>query len=326
MTVFKKIAAFGAGSGLKDLLALKPVDVELVCVADNGFASLPKSVFDVRVISPDGLRDLDLDAVIITAGVVDEIKGQLNTLGIDPEKIIALCPSASRNLVALVNQDIRKLSVGFGKILPEAGIASMYLRADVENPQASAWPIDFVRTQSFTLFAEQIKSQNVGGSVAELGVFRGDQAHLISQLFQDETFHLFDTFQGFSEVDLGSENVRSYSTSAAGEFSNTSVDLVLSKIHNPSRVVVHQGFFPETTDGVEDRFSFVSLDVDLHDPTLAGLRWFYPRMNKGGVIFVHDFNNCRYNGVRDAVNTFIAETGAKIMPIPDFSGSVAVLK
>ena len=48
---FKKIAATGDGSSLKDLLALKSGDVELVCVADNGFASLPESVFDVRVIS-----------------------------------------------------------------------------------------------------------------------------------------------------------------------------------------------------------------------------------------------------------------------------------
>ena len=84
----------------------------------------------------------------------------------------------------------------------------------------------------------------------------------------------------------------------------------MGKLHNPERVVVHQGFFPATAEGVEDRFAFVSLDVDLHDPTAAGLEFFFPRLSPGGFIFVHDYNNGRYNGVRQAVEDFVARTPA----------------
>ena len=38
-----------------------------------------------------------------------------------------------------------------------------------------------------------------------------------------------------------------------------------------------------------EKFAFVSLDTDLYKPTLAGLEFFWPRMSKGGFIFIHDF-------------------------------------
>lgn len=325
MQRFQKIVAFGAGSGLKDLLSIKPDDIELVCVADNDPARIGQKVLGLDVVAADAIPPA-IDAVIITAAAVDPIRQQLIGAGFPEDKIIPLCPSASHSQVAQANLDLRRLSDGLGVNFPQAGIATMYLRVNAFNPQATAWPVDFVRTQAFTLFAEQITQRNIPGSLAELGVFRGDQASLISRLFPDRVFHLFDTFEGFARQDLDIEKTAGFSAAAVGDFANTSIPLVLGKLENPDRVIIHQGFFPETTQGVEDTFAFVSLDVDLHDPTLAGLRWFYDRLNAGGVIFVHDYNNCRYNGVRNAVETFVSETGAPTLPLPDFSGSIAILK
>jgi hypothetical protein len=323
---FNRIAAFGAGSGLSDLLALKPENVRLACIGENNNALVGTEIAGAKVVSAKDLCAVNYDVVIITAGAVDPIREQLLGLGIAREKILALCPSASRTLVDTVNEDIHRLNEGFGLNLPEAGIATMYLRFDRENEQALAWPVDFVRTQAFNLYAEQIAMRGVAGAVAELGVFRGDQAHLISRLFPDRPVHLFDTCEGFAEADLAAERSAGYSAASRGDFANTSVNLVFDKLLSTDRVVVHKGFFPETTQGIDDRFCFVSLDVDLHDPTLAGLNWFYARLNPGGAIFVHDYNNGRYNGVRKAVETFVARTGACTVPLPDFSGSIVVIK
>lgn len=326
MTKFRKIAAFGAGSGLKDLLTLKPDDVMLMAVGDNDAARHGQTIAGAPVVPAAELAGLDYDALLITAGAVDPLREQLIELGVDPAKIIALCPSASAGLVDHINADIRRINEGLGIDLPTAGIATMYLRYEQPNHKASAWPIDFVRNQTFTLCAEQITARRIEGSVAELGVFRGDQAHLISRLFPDRPFHLFDTFEGFAQADLGAEKSSGFSAASLGDFANTSLELVLGKLHARERVVVHQGFFPATAEGVEDRFAFVSLDVDLHDPTAAGLDYFYPRLNSGGFIFVHDYNNGRYNGVRKAVEDFVARTDACTLPLPDFSGSIVVLK
>ena len=53
---------------------------------------------------------------------------------------------------------------------------------------------------------------------------------------------------------------------------------------------IRAGFFPSTTDGLEDlEFAWVHLDADLYESTLDGLRWFGPRTVKGGYILIHDY-------------------------------------
>jgi O-methyltransferase len=70
----------------------------------------------------------------------------------------------------------------------------------------------------------------------------------------------------------------------------------------------------------------VSLDVDLYKPTLAGLNYFYPRLVKGGCIFIHDYNNRRYKGVRSAVEEFTDAAGLPIVQLPDFAGTAILSK
>ena len=52
-------------------------------------------------------------------------------------------------------------------------------------------------------------------------------------------------------------------------------------------------------------FSFVHLDVDLYQSTKDGLAWFYPRLNRGGILISHDYSNA--DGVRKAFDEFFAE-------------------
>lgn len=54
-------------------------------------------------------------------------------------------------------------------------------------------------------------------------------------------------------------------------------------------------------------FVFVSIDVDLYTPTYEGLRYFYSRIVKGGYIFIRDYNNFAYRGVKSAVKVFCEE-------------------
>jgi O-methyltransferase len=87
-----------------------------------------------------------------------------------------------------------------------------------------------------------------------------------------------------------------------------------------------KGIFPETAKDVNDKFCFVSLDVDLYEPTKEGLKFFYPLLSPGGVIMVHDFNNLNYKGVREAVLEFCREKGISYVPIPDIGGTVIIIK
>jgi len=321
-----KIGIFGTGSALKDFLSVLPAGHEVLALADNNAARQGQQVEGHSIVSAAQLVALAPEIVVIAARAVDEIRAQLEQLGIPADRICAYYPSYGKELGELVNTDIIRLNRALGTQLPLAGIATMYLWPETDNAPRTGVSEDFVRRHAMRLAAEWVSERNVAGNIAELGVYQGEQAALLNSLFPDRRIHLFDTFEGFSQSDISTEAKQGYSGAALGDFQDTSIERVMARMPHPEKVEVHQGLFPDSLNGLEDSFAFVSLDVDLFEPTLAGLEYFYPRLSRGGFIFVHDYNNRRYAGVRHAVDSFLANTHAAALPLPDFAGSLVVLK
>lgn len=191
--------------------------------------------------------------------------------------------------------------------------------------QELEYNLDFVRYTTLELCANEIKTNNVNGNIAELGVYKGDFAKRLNQLFPDKKLYLFDTFEGFSAKDISTEKQKSFS-SGEQDFSDTSVELVLSKMKYRDNCIVKKGYFPESGIGVDDKFCFVSIDADLYEPILAGLEFFYPKLESKGYIFVHDFNNDLYKGARKAVLDFCNANNINYLPIPDTCGTAIITK
>jgi O-methyltransferase len=184
---------------------------------------------------------------------------------------------------------------------------------------------DYIRLSTLELLSHEILTNNIPGSLAELGVFKGKFARYINLYFPERSLYLFDTFEGFDKRDKQTEQANNYST-AAQDFSGTSVQEVLDKMPFPDKCIVKKGYFPESAIGVEDTFALVSLDTDLYEPIYNGLNFFYPRLSNGGYILIHDFNNDHYKGVRDAVMKFCKENNIGYLPIPDKAGTVIICK
>lgn len=155
--------------------------------------------------------------------------------------------------------------------------------------------------------AELLNGYEQEADVAEAGVYIGDFAKYINAYFPNRTLHLFDTFEGFDERDISAELENDYSDSKAKHLSKTSVDLVMSKMPYPEKVQIHKGYFPETAAGVEGKFCFVNLDMDLYQPTYSGLQFFKDKMTEHGIILVHDYYNKGYRGAKAAVEKFLEE-------------------
>ena len=181
-----------------------------------------------------------------------------------------------------------------------------------------------IRGAVFELLTERLAA--LPGDLAELGVYQGEFAARMSRCFPDRTLYLFDTFEGFDARDVSVESQSGYSRAVEGEFADTSVDLILSKMAAPERVVVRKGYFPETIPEEETSFALVSLDADLYEPTLQGLRYFYPRLVSGGVILMHDYRNARFSGVCAAVEAFEQENGRMLLlPVGDLHGTAMII-
>ena len=222
-----------------------------------------------------------------------------------------------RALVALSHLD---LYVVRGMHRSERIEAERFLRARY-------WSIatDYVRNGTLELLCREV--QEVPGSIAELGVYRGDFAALMHANLPDRRIHLFDTFNGFDDRDREVDDERSWVT-RFHDFSDTSMDAVRQMFPEHAEVIFHRGWFPETTHDVADdeRFALVSLDADLYQPMLAGLRWFWERMTPGGYILIHDYNNGSFTGTKVAAREFVASVVASYCPIPDWGGTAVIGK
>ena len=187
---------------------------------------------------------------------------------------------------------------------------------------------DTVRHSSLVLTANEINEKKVPGCVAELVVYKGEFARRINTCFPDRKLFLFDTFEGFDNRDVEKEIERDFSNKlkvAANDFTVTSVEMVLRKMPHRENCIVKKGFFPETPPGIEEQFAFLIIDPDLYEPIYQGLLFFYPRLERGGYIFVHDCNNAMYGG-KAAVERFSKEFNVPYFPLCDVCSTVVISK
>ena len=163
--------------------------------------------------------------------------------------------------------------------------------------------------EAFMVHSLATAQSALDGDMAEVGVYQGCSAKLISTANNGRTLHLFDTFEGLPTPDQ--EENRFLKTNQY----RSCVESVLHFLAGRRNVVIHKGMFPDTADGVRDaRFSFVHLDVDLKSSTRACLEFFYPRMVPGGVIITHDYSFL--DGVRDAFTEFLADKPERVIELP----------
>ena len=192
------------------------------------------------------------------------------------------------------------------------------VRAPLWDDGAFAAPGDWVRLKTLQTISRELI--DVPGAMAELGVFRGEFAAAMNALLPERRLYLFDTFAGFDPAEDAPEGL-------AAAHENASAEAVLRRLPHAERAIICAGLFPETAAGLEDEtFALVSLDADLEESTLAGLRWFVPRMAVGGYLLLHDWNHPGLPGVRAAVERYEAETGIRLrgVPICDITGSLII--
>lgn len=150
--------------------------------------------------------------------------------------------------------------------------------------------------------------EKVVGDIAEVGVYKGASAKIISELKGEKALHLFDTFAGLPDIHEKDEVTLSAHQYAEG------LDSVKNYLREYKNIAYYPGLFPATSTPVENTtFSFLHLDVDLYQPTLDALHFFYPRMHKGGIILSHDYSTLK--GVRAAFTEFFADKPESVLEL-----------
>lgn len=191
--------------------------------------------------------------------------------------------------------------------VPEEKIITRYVDAPLKSR------IEFLKS-----LGKMMEKKNLEGACAEAGVFQGDFAKHINEVYKNKKLYLFDTFCGFDSKDIVTEQQNNFSDSKEKDYSNASIEMVMNKMNYPENCVVKPGYFPETAKGIEEKFCFVNLDLDLYLPTLNGLWYFKDKMVSGGVILIHDYFAENFRGPQKAVDEFMEDnTNLRVNPIGD---------
>ena len=159
------------------------------------------------------------------------------------------------------------------------------------------------------------------GAMAQVGVFRGGSAKLVSIAKKEnsEPLYLFDTFEGMPDVDP------SVDLHKKGDFKNTSLEGVQKIFEGEKNVIFCKGFFPATVDKVHsDKFSFVYIDVDIYKSVLDSLNFFYPKLVTGGFMMFDDYMGKNTPGVKKALDEFLKDK--KEIPILTTVGQCVLIK
>jgi hypothetical protein len=184
---------------------------------------------------------------------------------------------------------------------------------------------DLPRLYLLLLNIARVIREKVPGDLAEIGVYQGNTARILAEAARSSGRHLylFDTFEGFHSQDLRGPD----RTGVPGHFGDTSLETVKAFVgtHGVEYIV---GRFPEslTQRPMPQQFSIVHLDCDLHDPMLAGLTFFYPRLSPGGLLILHDYSSGHWSGGCQAIDAFMADKPERLVLMPDKSGTAIMIK
>ena len=177
----------------------------------------------------------------------------------------------------------------------------------------------FYPYEAFMIYSIVKTQTSIEGNLAEVGVYQGGSAKLICEVKKEKKLYLFDTFTGLPEVSnddthFGQKHWHD------NEFSNTSLESIKQLLNKYDDVHIIKGIFPESgKDIVDEKFSFVHLDVDLYKSTIDSLRFFFPKMVNGGIILIHDYHS---DGIQKAFTEFKAENQIQVI---ELTGSQAMI-
>ena len=207
----------------------------------------------------------------------------------------------------------------------------------------AARPYSMTRTEkqyALYLATRHVVQYDIPGAIVECGVWRGGSMHVVARTLlaiEDTTrdLFLFDTFDGMTEP---TEKDLTYGGTPVAELLRTQprtariwavasledVQQGFEDIPYPrDRIHYVRGPVESTLPGqAPDRIAILRLDTDWYESTKHELVSLYDRLSSGGILIIDDYGT--FQGSRQAVDEFVAETGARLLLLPIGPGRIAV--
>lgn len=343
----KRIILWGSGYGCWELLKEYPINLgNIIAIVDCDKCRQGREILGIKVISPEELHNLTFDYIVITIKndtIADEIRSSYSYDFMSIDKFVEQnARTISWFSIEHNNKDDESAFLTYlHKYLGNKGVypvaipdsiyhfnqyveyeklKELYTARNTVNQLK-----DYTRLQSMMLNLNRIMENGVRGEYAELGVYLGNNCAVLHEYCKkhNRKLYMFDTFEGFDDRDL-----TGIDKDQMMQFVDTSLEGVKAFVGVDEYTRYIKGYFPDslTDECMEQEFSFVSIDCDLYQPIKAGLEFFYPRLSKGGMIFVHDYSGCFFEGARKAVDEYCSDNELSLVMLPDKAGTAVLTK
>ena len=169
----------------------------------------------------------------------------------------------------------------------------------------------------------------------ECGCWKGHSALSICKILKENNFNkkffIFDSFEGGLskkvDKDYPTKRYKQNIKDKENQINYFKSDYAQTKklFNQYSFVNIHKGWIPNEFDRVKDyKFSFVHIDVDLYEPTIHSLNYFYKRLVNNGIIVCDDYNYADFPGAKIAVDEFLQKNRIKFFYEVPLGGCIII--
>jgi O-methyltransferase len=160
------------------------------------------------------------------------------------------------------------------------------------------------RAHICTWAAKQV--QNVEGDFVELGVFYGHLSKVIinyaPETLNGRNFYLVDPWGN-----LGDQAFSNYL------YNKDIFEVVKSRFVSNKQVQLVRGTVPRVLPSIpSENVALLLIDMNGHEAELEALKYFYPKMSKGGIIYFDDYGG-RWPKLREVVDEFLSDKQEELL-------------
>lgn len=166
-------------------------------------------------------------------------------------------------------------------------------------------------------------SEKIPGDAAEMGVYKGNSAYVLADIItswdNEKKLYLFDTFQGTPATESQYDN-----QTRNGQYADTNISGVMTFLEPfKEKVIPVAGLIPDSFhDVLSASWSFVHVHLNLYQSTMDALEYAFPRLSRGGILFIEDYGLESCAGVKYAVDEFCLNKGVVVMALPSGQGVI----
>lgn len=159
----------------------------------------------------------------------------------------------------------------------------------------------------YSLYQIAGKQSELSADFAECGVFAGMTTFFTASKCKSKYVAL-DSFEGLSKpVEKDGDHFSEFDLRAPIEVA----EKTLSRFENVSLI---KGWIPDSFSQLEEsKYSFVNVDVDLYEPTIESIKYFWPRVVSGGVLICDDYGSNKTPGARAAMNEYFDKARLEVL-------------